>query len=123
VTVEYSGPLFDGTAGRLLRSGADEAEDMVAVAARDAVRDVIRQRARNRTGYYESRVRVDNAGGDKVVTATGLVYDDWLQGSAPRNAHSSFKGYRQWDAAAREVDARATTLVERTLAPYINKMG
>lgn len=122
MTVSFSGPLFDGTAGRQLRAGADAAEQEVAVAARDAVRDVIRQRARSRTGYYESRVRVENAGEGAVVDASGLVYDDWLQGTSRRNATSSFKGYQQWDRARVEVDAKATAIVQKALAPYIEKM-
>ena len=118
----FSGPLFDGRAKAALKAGVDAAEQRVAVEVRDAVRGEVRRRARNRTGYYESRVRVENAGGDRVVTASGVIYDDWLQGTAPRNARSSFKGYQQWDRARAAVDARAAALVEQALKPYIDKM-
>ena len=120
-TVEFFGPLFDGSAARLLEVGADEAEQQVAVQARDAVREVIQRRARVRTGYYESRVRVDSTGADPVVRASGVVYDDWLRQGRWRG--SSFSGYQQWDQAYAEVDARAADAVERALAPYIAKMG
>lgn len=121
--VSYSGPLFDGRAKAALKAGVDATEEQVALAARDAVRDEVRRRARQRTGYYESRVQVENLGGDRVVNASGLVYDDWLQGNAPRNSRSTFKGYQQWDRAKAVVDARAVALVEQTLKPYLGKMG
>jgi hypothetical protein len=122
VAVEFSGPLFDGGAQQQLDGGADAAEQQLATVARDRVREEIRRRARVRTGYYESRVQVENTGGgDPVVDASGVIYDDWLERGRWRG--SSFGGYRQWNVARAEVDAKATSLVERALAPYIDKMG
>jgi hypothetical protein len=123
MTVSFSGPLFDGTARRLLEQGAEAAELAVAEAVRDQVRLEIRRRARQRSGYYESRVRVEAGRGDRVVTDSGVVYSDWLQGDAPRNRRSRFKGYRHWDQAERQVDPRAGSIVEQAMRPFIEKMG
>lgn len=121
MTVEFSGPLFDGTAEALLRKGSEDAEQQVAVVARDEVRQVIQRRARNRTGYYESRVQVDVLGDDRVVRASGVIYDDWLQRGGWRG--SAFSGYKQWDIGFAEADAKAASVVDKVLSPYIDKMG
>lgn len=123
MTVSFSGPLFDGTAKKALQDGADAAELAVAEAARDQVRLEIRRRARRRTGYYESRVRVEQARGDHVVTDSGVIYADWLFGDAPRNRRSRFKGYRHTEAARRVIEPRAGEIAEQALAPFIDRMG
>lgn len=123
MTVEFSGPLFDGTAQRLLADGAEAAEQAVAEAVRDQVRQEARARFKTRTGVYESRVRVEQARGDRMVTDSGLVYSDWLSGDAPRNRRSSFKGYRHFDAAEQLINPQAGPIVEQALRPFIEKMG
>lgn len=120
MTVAFSGPLFDGRAQKELNLGAEAAERELAVAVRDRVREEIARRARVRTGYYESRVRVDNTTGGRVVRASGVIYDDWLQRGGWRG--SSFRGYQQWDRAGSDVESRATAVVEQVLKPYIERM-
>lgn len=122
-SVSFSGPLFDGTAAKLLDEGVDAAEVEVAEAVRDQVRLEVRRKARKRTGYYESRVRVEQARGGSVVTDSGVIYSDWLAGDAPRNARSSFKGWNHFDLAEQQIDAQAGSIVEQALAPFIKKMG
>lgn len=123
-SVEFSGPLFDGSAKRLLQAGVDAAEQQVALAVRDQVRDEAHRRADQWTGVYESRVRVEPVGGDRVVTDSGLVYSDWLAGTAPRNARSTFKGWHHWERVEADMDgSRAVAVAEKALKPFIEKMG
>jgi hypothetical protein len=121
--VNYRGPLFDGTAAKQLRAGAEAVEQDVAEQMRDLVRQTLRASAKHPTGRYESRVRVDAAGGDRVVTDTGVVYADWLgRGDTPRNRSTGFRGYQHFERAADRIRPQVVTIAERTLAPYINRM-
>lgn len=123
MTVSFSGPLFDGTADKILRAGMDVAEQDLAVNARDLVRRLLRASARQPTGQYESRVRVDTASGDRVVTDSGVVYADWLgRGDTPRNRSTGFPGYHMFERAQRQLESQATAIAERALDPYIDRM-
>jgi hypothetical protein len=124
MTVTFSGPLFDGTADKLLRTGMDAAEQDLAVDVRDLMRQLLRASARQRTGYYESHVRVEARGGDRVVTDAGVVYADWLgRGDTPRNRSTGFRGYRHAERAHAQLAPQAVGIVERVLDPYIDRMG
>lgn len=124
MTASFRGPLFDGTADKMLRAGMEAAEQDLAADARDLVRQLLRASARNPTGVYESRVRVEATGGDRVVTDAGVVYADWLgRGDTPRNRSTGFPGYRMFERAQRQLEPRATGIVEQVLDPYINRMG
>lgn len=123
MTVEFSGPLFDGTAERLLARGADAAELEIGERVQEAVRGQIRAQARSRTGFYESRVLVDLARGDLSVSDRKVRYGGWLEGTWPRNKRTGFAGYRQWERALRQVEPQAVGLAEKTLDPFIDKMG
>lgn len=123
MTVSFSGPLFDGTASKLLRQGVDEAEEQIAERTRDLVRERLRASAKQSTGYYTSRVRVESTGGDRVVTDAGVIYADWLAGKAPRNRRSSFRGYQHWPSALEQMRPQAVGIAEHALDPYIDRMG
>jgi hypothetical protein len=123
VTVEFSGPLFDGTADKLLERGADAAEQALAERVRDEVRSTVRARARNRTGFYESRVVLDRAREGVRVTDNRARYGGWLEGVWPRNARTGFPGFGQFEHAERAVEAQAEQVAERELGPYIDRMG
>jgi hypothetical protein len=123
MTVSFSGPLFDGTADKLLRAGMDAAEQDLAVNARDLVRRLLRSSARQPTGHYESRVRVDSAGGDRVVTDAGVIYADWLgRGDTPRNRSTGFPGYHMFERAQQQLQPQATRIAEQALNPYVDRM-
>lgn len=123
MSVEFSGPLFDGTAARLLQQGADEAEQAVGIELRNQWRSNLAGSARQRTGFYESRVRLESSRGDTVVTDRGVVYANWLEGTSRRNASTRFKGYRHIERAFAAVDPQAGQITERALGPFIAKMG
>jgi hypothetical protein len=123
VTASFSGPLFDGTADRLLAQGADAGELAVGERVRDEVRATVRSRARVHTGFYASRVVVDRAQGDVRVTDNRARYGGWLEGRWPRNRRSTFKGWRQFEVALRKVEPDAASIAERELGPYIDRMG
>jgi hypothetical protein len=123
MTVEFSGPLFDGTAQQLLDKGTDAAEQAIAERVRDEVRSVVRSRADHRTGYYESRVTLDRARGNTRVTDNRARYGGWLEGVWPRNARTGFRGFEQFERALRKVEPEAAQVAERELGPYIDRMG
>lgn len=123
MTVESSGPLFDGTADAQLRKGADAGELAIGERAQDEVRSTLRAQARTRTGFYESRVEVTRAQGDLSVTDRKVRYGGWLEGTWPRNRSTGFSGYRQWARALAQVEPQAPSIAERALEPFIDRMG
>lgn len=123
VETEFSGPLFDGTAGKLLEQGADAGEQAIAERIRDEVRTVVRSRADNRTGYYESRVTVDRARSGVRVTDNRARYGGWLEGTWPRNARTGFRGFEQFERAMQKVEPESAQIAEQELGPYIDRMG
>lgn len=123
MTVEFSGPLFDGTADRLLELAADEAELQIAERVRDSVRSTLRARARHRTGRYESAVVVDRAQGDVSVTDRAVRYGGWLEGDWPRNARTGFPGYAIWTRALHDGEQVAVPVADQVLDKYIERMG
>lgn len=123
MSVEFSGPLFDGRAQAVLAAGMDAAEQMVAEQMRALVRQTLRASAKEPTGYYESRVRIELSSGDRVVTDSGVIYADWLgRGDTPRNRRTGFRGYRHFERSIAQLEPRVAGIAERALGPYIDKI-
>lgn len=123
MTVEFSGPLFDGTAQRLLDKGADEAETTLAERVQNDVRSTVRSRAAHSTGFYASRVVLERGRGDTRVSDNRARYGGWLEGTWPRNARTGFRGWQPWEKALQKVESEAAPIAERELGPYIDRMG
>ena len=86
ITTSSSGPVFDGRARAAVSAYIDDAEETIAQHGVNVVRSEMDHFLRNPTGYYESRIQTDRAGGDSVVTDGGVIYGPWLAGVGSRNA-------------------------------------
>jgi hypothetical protein len=108
MTVQFSGPLFDGGLDARMDRAISDAVDEAGEAAKRAV-----QRADvKRSGYTSSRVTVVRSGPTGFrVTGGGLVWRPWLEGTAPRNRISSYKGGRPFQRAAPTAGEAATEIV------------
>ncbi len=122
VDVKYTGPLFDGTADRVVDDMCDEINDTVGQSVYDAVRQRLRSVLVNPTGYYESRVQVSRQANDVVISDSGVIYGPWLEGTSSRNGRTRFKGYATFRKVAQQINAEATADADRVVAKNIGRL-
>ncbi len=123
VEVTYSGPVFDGTAARVIGDAADEAEREIAQRGYDMVRRELSSVLRDPTGYYESRVAVDLTGEELRIDDGGVVYGPWLEGVGSRNQSSRFKGYATFRRVAQKLEADALSIADEIVAKSVEKVN
>lgn len=116
------GPLFDGTADRVLAAYCDDVERAIADEGVNMVRQTIAAHARHRTGNYEAHVHTDRAAGDQVVNDGGIVYGPWLEGTSHRNTTTRFKGYHAFRLTGQRLSERAVGIAERELPRYLGRI-
>lgn len=120
--VRTSGPIFDGTAARVISAYCDDSERAIADQGVTMVRAALNGVLRHPTGYYESQIQTDRLAGDSVVTDGGVVYGPWLEGTSRRNQTTRFKGYRTFRLTKQRLQARAGEIAEHQLRPYLGRM-
>lgn len=121
--VELRGPLFNGHADTIIQGYCDAVAERGAQEGQSLVREYLGSSIQNGTGYYESRVRVESHGQQAEVNDSGVVYGPWLEGTGSRNRTTRFKGYSSFRKASQELEARMPDLAERTLRPYLDRLG
>lgn len=119
IDVVTRGPVFDGRAAAAVPGFLSAGADDVADEGREMVRDV----APHRTGYYRSRIRTERRGSGAVVTDGRVVYGPWLEGVSSRNQSTRFRGYRMFRQAARRLQRRVPAIIEPSLQRLVQKMG
>lgn len=117
------GPLFDGTAARVIAAYCDDAEQAIADEGVNMIRARIASSARHRTGYYESHVQTDRSAGDQLINDHNVVYGPWLEGTSHRNQLTRFKGYHAFRLTAQRLSDRAVSIAERELPPYLRRIS
>ena len=123
VTVTVSGPLFDGRALVAFEAFPLAATAAVGDAAYVDLRRTLGQVLRNPTGFYESRVQFNMAGGDGFVHDSNVIYGSWLEGTGSRNATTRFKGYHSFRKVTQRIDARSVEIAQRVLDGYLVRMN
>lgn len=113
LTLTATGPLFDGTAERVIADVRDEGADRVAQALEDDVRSEVRTRASHPTGNYERSIVTTRAVSSRIVSDSGVLYGDWLEGTSGRNHRSSFKGFQMFRRARQGFEISGA--VQRTI--------
>lgn len=112
VDTRARGPLFDGSAGRILDRGTERGEKDVADYAQDRIRARLGRVLRNPTGRYMGSISVMQRGGSHEVNDRGIVYGPWLEGTSSRNRTTRFKGYATFRIVSQQVEARAGAIAE-----------
>jgi len=120
--VEKKGPLFSGAASRAMKDYAEDLDAELADEARALVVKYLDRFLKNPTGFYVSRVRVEQRGSAHQVTDSGVVYGPWLAGVSARNRATRFKGYKHWRLAAQELDAQSGKTAQRIMPRYLGRM-
>jgi hypothetical protein len=123
VNVHDRGPAFDGRAETAMRQFADAAEEEIAEMGVNIIRAELGRHLKHPTGYYQSQIQTDRAGGDTVITDGGVVYGPWLEGVGSRNAPvTRFRGYSVFRRMAARIDRQATHVAERVLPRFLRRM-
>lgn len=121
--VRKSGPMFRaGYPDAVIARGCLEAELQVAAVGGELVRAATVV-FRHPTGRYRSSVRVEHLGGDALIHDGGIVYGPWLNGTAPRNRGSRFKGYGIWPAVRAWLDGDAVPIADHTFGRVVKELG
>lgn len=119
----FTGPLLDGSHEAVV---ADWEQDMLDSVARQGLSEIGLQMDiffRNPTPFYETQVRWDVEGADRVIHDTGIIYGPWLAGTGSRNATSRFKGYPHWRRTEQYLRDGAGGAVERAEADLARRLG
>lgn len=110
-TVTATGPLFDGTATKVIAGAVEAGAAELAQAGVDLVHSRLRSVLRRPTGRYQSRVVADlSTPTNPRITDGGIVYGPWLEGTSGRNDRSRFKGYRTFRIVAQDLEDKAAAI-------------
>lgn len=121
---EFSGPMFDGAAARAAEDLRAEIEREVSDKAKDMVVGRLVQVIRQPTPYYWTQIKNISRRGGTETTGEDVIYHWWLEGVSSRNFPvTRFKGYHTFSIVRAQVDARAQSLAEGVMTPYVHRMG
>lgn len=121
-SVQFKGPIMDGSAGRILAAGVENASRRL---ADDALNEVRRETGvfKHPTGVFKSLLHtVVDVPWYRVVPGR-LPYVGWLEGTSRRNQTTRFKGYRLFRNARTRVESYAAERFESYLAPFLQRIG
>lgn len=124
VSVEKSGPLFDGRADRKLREMQNEIGRRVAIVGASMIRTELAGVLKHETPHYrlQNEATVDPPGWK--IWDRGVIYGPWLEGTGSRNfPKTRFRGYSTYRRTTQRIDARAGVIAEYTCREFIPGMS
>lgn len=123
ITVNLSGPVFDGRAAAAAAEFCDRVVYDVASQGYSNVMHNLEGSIRHPTPYYETQITIDGGGRRRVINDRGIIYGPWLEGVGSRNAPVTiFPGYHSFRRATEELRGQVEGLAERRLSEYIRRM-
>lgn len=122
VEVKMTGPMFDGTATKVVGEFLADATQTVGDYTVNKIQDRLSHVLRHPTGYYRSRIQTDRSSSGVNVTDGNVVYGPWLEGVGSRNKRSRFKGYHTFRMVAQGIEAKAAEVAEKELPKYLGRM-
>ncbi len=123
ISITTRGPLFNGTAHRLVDAMCDEIELDVAESGAEQVVAWLGEVLKHPTPYYQTRIQHQAVDGHQDINDGGIVYGPWLEGVGSRNKETRFKGYATFRRVTQSLDQRAEGIAHRVVVPYIREMG
>ena len=139
VTVDVSGPVFDGRAEAAAHAFAHHVEEELGDLGVTMIRAYLPTQYQylsnpaslgfhgNRNhfipGYYQSVIHKLDAGDSVLIHDTPCVYGPWLEGVGSRNATTRFKGYHTFRVIAQLLQGIAVEVAYSELPPYIEEMN
>lgn len=122
ITQKKTGALANGKAAPKIHAAVESLSDDLGQLVYDEVKKRLGTVLVNPTGYYESRVQVDNSRGTSVVSDGGVIYGPWLEGTSSRNGRSRFKGYATFRKATQAVEREALAAGEKLIAQKLRSL-
>lgn len=123
VTVDKSGPLFDGRVAIAITEMVADAQEEIAQMAYATVMLNLHTSIRHPTPYYETQIINEYINSDNVIHDRGIIYGPWLEGVGSRNRTTRFKGYWSFRRATTEVMARLPATLEAISVRYQRRMN
>lgn len=95
VKMTADGPVFDGTAGKIVKKQLAAMKQALGAELVLQVQRRLDTVLVNPTGYYRSQIDwlINQGNGAVIVHDRGVVYGPWLEGTGSRNRTTRFKGY------------------------------
>jgi hypothetical protein len=122
--MEISGPLFDGSASRVVDELCQEIEMRVADEGVNVVKARLNQVLKVQTPFYITKIVNEPSNGHRKVTGESVIYHWWLEGKGSRNYPvTRFKGYQTFEISTPVLRARADDVAESVLPPYLARLG
>lgn len=122
IVVNLHGPLLAGRAGHVVRDILDESTWEVGVQGLADVHQILNQKIRHPTPYYETQLTVQRAARDVVVHDRGVVYGPWLEGVGSRNRTTRFKGYAAFRTTTQSLERRVPTMVQPIVDRHLGQL-
>lgn len=126
ISIEKSGPVFDGRADRAYREFTRKSDNELGDAAEKLVLQNLNTSIRRNFHVYTSTIHSTSSGALSHTVHDGghpSVYGPWLEGTGSRNRTTRFKGYFSFRRAVQELESRAESIVQRVLDRYIERMN
>ncbi len=124
VTIQVSGPWFDGQVPGLVTQMLDEIKYQISSQVLADWMLHMDQSFKSPTPYYETQAMVQRVSEDWVVHDRGLTYGPWLEGLSTRNDTTRFKGYASLRRAVQSVTRhKAGQIVARIVRNHVGRMN
>ena len=124
VTIDRSGPYFDGRARKAITDLEREWVESVAETGNVMVRANLNAVLRHQTPYYRTRIAAVRDDPSRWrVSDQGVIYGPWLEGVGSRNRTTRFKGYFTFRRTCQQLDRKAKLIGEFILRRFIGRMN
>jgi len=125
--VDAKGPLFDGTAQRVVDEMRDEITKRGAQWAKDRLAQFPMDKTGRARGAFQENLRVVQRTVGYAVPAPmirGVVWGPWLEGVTNRNTSTRFRGYRVFRQTRQELeDGELQRIADEVAQQYLPRMG
>jgi hypothetical protein len=123
VEVTLTGPLIKGNAWQIIEASVPRMVEALGAQASAEVHQILNQRIKHPTPYYETQVTVENTVADTVVHDRGIVYGPWLEGTSSRNQRTRFKGYHAFREATQRLEREAPRVISAEVNVLVNRLN
>jgi hypothetical protein len=122
VTTKTSGPLFNGSARRIIADLGRDATQAVGQAVISELHFKMDRSFKNPTPYYETQVVMDRSADSIQIHDRGVVYGPWLEGTSSRNRTTRFKGYMIWRRTFQEINAKVDSIISQVVDRQVRRL-
>jgi hypothetical protein len=123
VQITTSGPIFDGTADRVIGVFLEVASQSVAKEGVNRIQARLGQVLKHPTGHYRSQITTDTRESNSIITDSGVVYGPWLEGVGSRNQSTKFKGYSTFRKVCQELNNDVESIIQKDVDRLVERLN